>query len=510
MAYSKIQIYLSYNHFNLFIEKLLYTFHQEGELGGSLSNLKPLRDLPLMYIINIRLYIKEYVLEASSNLPCGSDTYQLCYLRERSSVNTSCYLPFENPVENITICTNDVDGYKTMIAVYNVTRFCQAESKKTCNVLEIEYFESPLSYGAFSINKQFRDGFFLTSNQQGAYIIHPPTKAQFISMTHNYGIISYIAEFAGWSGIFVGASIFGILGIVVTLISLDKDFNCCKHFLTSCKFVSIVVIFYITYINIQKYNDEPQGVTVDFGPSIVDFDMTICTTLYYHAYVRIINSTKSSYGIVNKVNKSEFWNEMKNISHLIDSIQITENGILKPLSLSNMTEYYHPFVVPSTYPTIDSCFTLDLSKLNISKAKSIILTYTAEIKIYLHAPGQFFFVWQDSKSTILTTSELIVKIPDLNQVIWHDLNVVTLRENYQGLKEEKIVRRIYYGILTQSSHKPSLDLSMQTHRNTEDILLLLYINSKYLTIYLSIYIISIHLSGILFIPLHIHNKNIFL
>ena len=142
--------------------------------------------------------------------------------------------------------------------------------------------------------------------------------------------------------------------------------------------------------------------------------------------------------MVNHLNTSRFWNDTKNISLVVDSLELDfgfkQVNIMKDeLFNANNVKVY---AVPSSNYTLDSCFTLNLPKE--IELKSISMTYLAEVNVYLHSPGQFFYVWRDEKNIISSSSKLIIK-PHNTQVIWHDLRVNFMMERYIGFQDNNIV-----------------------------------------------------------------------
>ena len=155
--------------------------------------------------------------------------------------------------------------------------------------------------------------------------------------------------------------------------------------------------------------------------------------------------------MVNHLNTSRFWNDMKNISLVVDSLELDfgfkQVNIMKDeLFNANNVKVY---AVPSSNYTLDSCFTLNLPKE--IELKSISLTYLAEVNVYLHSPGQFFYVWRDEKNIISSSSKLIIK-PHSTQVLWHDLSVNFMMERYIGLPDNN---KVSYDdcVLTLPVHK---------------------------------------------------------
>ena len=81
-----------------------------------------------------------------------------------------------------------------------------SKCKSSCQVVDIRIEENPQNYGVLSRNENFKVGLLRVSNMTPGYYINIPSTASLTSISYDYGFISYVAEFAGWSGMFVGAS----------------------------------------------------------------------------------------------------------------------------------------------------------------------------------------------------------------------------------------------------------------------------------------------------------------
>ena len=275
----------------LFQEILHHTVHPEGEITDYLATLKQMYDRPLKYVVNVHFHIKAFHLESSNNFHCSYETKEKCLTKKRGLLHTSCFLPFENANVNVSICSTDEDGYDTMLKVSKVLNMCE----QSCHIIEIRTEEIPLSYGGISSNEIFKTALLQVGMQPG-YYFNIPSTARSISMSHDYGLISYVAEFAGWSGILVGASLVSIIGILISLFTWTTAITVKNQsLLTVVNIMSLVFLGYLICTCFSRFLRSPTGVTIDFEATEVDFDMTICTPKYYLAYKRTGNGTKGNF-----------------------------------------------------------------------------------------------------------------------------------------------------------------------------------------------------------------------
>jgi hypothetical protein len=250
-------------------------------------------DRPLQYVVNVHFHIKAFHLAASKNFHCSYENKKKCLTEKRSLLNTTCFLPFENTNGNESICSTDEEGYATMSEVSKVLDLCE----QSCYIMDIRTEEIPLSYGVITSNEIYMAA-LLGHGMQPGYYFNMPSAARVVSMSHDYGIISYVAEFAGWSGILVGASLISIIGISISIFTWCTAIEINEPpLLTVVNILSLAFLGYLVYTCFSKFLRSPTGVTIDFEATEVDFDMTICTPKYYLAYTRSLNDSGNFQGI---------------------------------------------------------------------------------------------------------------------------------------------------------------------------------------------------------------------
>ena len=407
-------------------------------------------------VVNMHLHVKSSKLEPSIHYPCSYGSFETCLQNKRKELNNSCQVPFELDVHDDTICKTDEDGYKAMKELSTLTSKCTP----SCQVVDIKIMEIPQNLGALSVNDFFKVGLLEVSRMTPGYYIDIPSTAGLTSISYDYGFISYVAEFAGWSGMFVGASLLWIVGITTSLLSWFTSIKIEEKFIANIvKILSLFYLLYLVYTCTVKFLGKPQGVMVDFKNTKIEFDMTICSSKFVVGYLaessvkyrgKILGIFKITYIItilqvdipylinlgvsVSHLNTSKFWNNLKNISLVVDSLELdygfgNVNFMRDEIFKAKDIKIY---AVPSSNYTIDGCFNINLPKE--IELKSISVTYLAEVNVYLHSPGQFFYVWNNEKNIISSSSNLIIKY-DGNQIIWHDLSVNFVMERNIGLPD---------------------------------------------------------------------------
>ena len=268
---------------NYIEDRLYHTFHPSGELGEYIPTLQPMYEKPLIYVVNMHIHVKSSKLEPSIQYPCSYDSFETCLQTKRKELNTSCQVPFETDVNDNTICKTDEEGYKVMKELSKLTSKC----KPSCQVVDIRIEEIPQNYGVLSRNENFKVGLLQVSKMTPGYYINIPSTASLTSISYDYGFISYVAEFAGWSGIFVGASVLWIVGIITSLFSWVSSIKIEQKSLTNVvKILSLFYLLYLVYTCTVKFVNKPQGVMVDFKNTKIEFDMTICSSKFLVGFLR--------------------------------------------------------------------------------------------------------------------------------------------------------------------------------------------------------------------------------
>ena len=128
-----------------------------------------------------------------------------------------------------------------MLEVSKVLNMCE----QSCQIMEIKAEEIPLSYGVITSNEIYKNALIDLGMQPG-YYFNIPSTAQSVSMSHDYGIISFVAEFAGWSGILVGASLVSIIGILISLFTWTTAITVKKPYLLTV--VNILSLAFLGYL----------------------------------------------------------------------------------------------------------------------------------------------------------------------------------------------------------------------------------------------------------------------
>ena len=126
---------------------------------------------------------------------------------------------------------------------------------------------------------------------------------------------------------------------------------------------------------------------------------------------------------------------MQNISTVLEKLELSNDTIATNILKDQELLYkIRVLAIPSSNFTMDSCFTIPLPQN--TNLKRISISYLSEINVYFHYPGNFLNAWIDEKNVLTTSSKTVVR-GDVNQVVWHSLNVNMILEKYYGLEQQR-------------------------------------------------------------------------
>ena len=75
-----------------------------------------------MNVINTHIQVNALLLKSSQEFSCGEMSSDTCYDEERAKLDTSCTLPFEDIVDNSTICKTNDEGLQISRKLMNIMR----------------------------------------------------------------------------------------------------------------------------------------------------------------------------------------------------------------------------------------------------------------------------------------------------------------------------------------------------------------------------------------------------
>lgn len=303
--------------------------------------------------------------------------------------------------ENVPICSNTTDGYSALKVFQLTPQACILPCKQlqvTMNMIPVDMIFSTV-----------RKNLVVRSQENGLHI-HIPSIVFTSEMVEQYSVISFIADFGGWSGLLLGVSLLGSYVYwyhKVCELCNKKDINLIKWTVGfPILILSLVMIGFISYICIRKLirNETMTDVSiVNFEESVENFTISICS-------VESIYS-KDPMGATFYIGEDkEFWNnasqlqnklrEMRVLLKTQDLISIYDKKLHK-----NSDERFYSINVPRFGKFIENCHSYDLK--DWKSVEKIYINARREVNIYLHWSGQI--INQDLRQGFTIANRLTLK-----------------------------------------------------------------------------------------------------
>ena len=382
-------------------------FHHEGQVlvPGSINSAK-LEVGREVKKLSVQISGMELISDQTRTCDLDKAVYDTCLLDYWIKNSDNCTLPFFYSNQTTT-CRTFKEGEMALKTMFQLG----AECLQPCVQFEMKIVETPVLY---TDSRNF--SLILYQSQIGAHLSHTKLHAgdtldgylvylpKFISYRksgHDYDGVSYVAEFAGWAGLFLGVSLSGGLFVILQHIQSLKPLDwllqmCIKGIMFMIYILCMVFLAYLTVTLVSKLMDNCLSTSISLEETKVDFALTVCAT---HIIREAKNSDRHTYhSIITDILYSK-WN---NLSSKISKISISANGVenvFDPEDLGRVSQIN----LPLTIGTVDFCHTINLSFFE--RIDKIIIYATSEVKIFLHYPGQFMYAWNNWKNVFTSVNK---------------------------------------------------------------------------------------------------------
>lgn len=368
--------------------------HNNGEFmeKNARSDLLPLISNKFEVNIELKVEVKQFL--STNQMTCNKDNfmYDKCMTNETiNQLGKVCIPAFIETNSNISKCSSFDEGLKALYIFNAKKTICDLP----CTQINIEY-SSVSSQNIYSyINPNT-----IISENPGYHFVLPKT-VPVTETTEEYGIISYIAEFGGWSGLFIGISILGLYSTAEqTLKNLIKKKVFDNILKSTLILASLIVYCFVCFTSVSKLVEEQTETDIGFTKNYTNVHLSIC-------------SEESIYNQTNYLGGSvEFWRKGSDISKKIYMLEIKfkdgSSGVLRTMNHSLPNTFSSHKIEMHNLPTADLkiqfCHTLDVSHVKLMKIK----TYK-EIFLYLHMDQQLFGKYGKSRLTVLPEQSIYIK-----------------------------------------------------------------------------------------------------
>ena len=221
------------------------------------------------------------------------------------------------------------------------------------------------------------------------YFIRIPSSVIFSEMNESYTLISFVAEFGGWVGLFLGVSVLGGFEIVDSHIWSSMKFRYKKVILSKSGLIlklacSMGVFIIIIQCGLKLITTE-KSMDVKIEKNLNNVSISLCSV--ENIYQESTNGTNHDY----MGNSTSFWNNITRLSDKLVMMELVmEDGnsvTVYDSSWNESSEYIlYSINTPQFDTFIETCHTLDLKNWN--RIKRMEVKAKKELTIYVHPTGQ--------------------------------------------------------------------------------------------------------------------------
>lgn len=358
---------------------------------NSRSELLPLEENKFETTIEIDIAITKFL--ASNEIKCDKNGYDQCIRMElRKQLASLCHLPFMEPSSAVPKCSNFEEGLRA----FNIFNAQNTNCSLPCTQTNVGTKIHPSQFIYSFINPNIK------VSENPGYRFSFPKLVHVTEMTEDYDVVSYIAEFGGWAGLFVGMSILGLYSMldptngnkvyfkqtlsasVIKFLKITFEFTL---------YIALIFLFcYVCFTSFSKLLEGSIENNIGFMKKYPNAQLSICSEESMYDGKTYVGSTKN------------FWINGSNIANKLYILELTfkngSMGILRTIDQSGYENTYshdqlHMQNVLTSEMKVEFCQTFD-----VSNVKSIKIIALAEIFLYLHLDKQ---LWgKDSKTRITT------------------------------------------------------------------------------------------------------------
>ena len=366
------------NYFLNFLENLFMLVHKEGHFNAaSKTDLTELLYIP--HIMDSQPEIEVKKLISTSNMECqdGLETYDLCSeMTIRKRWENNCIPPFLIKLQNISNCT--------MHAAFNIFQTSPEECLIPCSQIKVNIKQNPVDWLYILVNPKLPINTVIPG-----YYLTIPSYILYSEMQESYTAISFIAEFGGWAGLFLGVSVIGVFEFIMNKFSNISPHSLLKK-LTSTSFMLLKLacascVIFILITSCKKLINKEKELNVKIQEGIPDLSISFCSVKNVYA-VPFLRANLSYIG-----NHSSFWYNATSLSEKLKRlVLILENG--KKITVYDsfftiLNRYKFDTMITAKYESyLETCHTLNLK--HWTNIKTIQFTAKQELSIYVHMPGE--------------------------------------------------------------------------------------------------------------------------
>ena len=333
------------------------------------------------YIVEIELDVTVSELISTPRTECAVQAETFDYCVENIIQMDQCLLNIWNQpsVNYKSVCKNHSGILEVMNMIQTSSNRCVAPSKQ----VKVKMLFNPVNW-LNVINNPIKSNTFTPG-----YVIRIPSFVLYSEMTESYTLISFIAEFGGWVGLFLGVSILGGFEFVENQLCSSIHFRFTKKMFSKSGLIlkmasSLGVLIIVVQCGFKLINTE-KSTDVKIVEKFNNVSISLCSV--ENIYQIRPNDTNLYY----MGNSTSFWNNITRLSNNLERIEfVLENGnsvTIYDSSWDNGSQYIQYSINTPKFDTfIETCHTLDLKHWN--RIKKMEVFAKKELTIYIHITGQ--------------------------------------------------------------------------------------------------------------------------
>ena len=361
------------------LEVSLYV-HKRGQL--LLSDLRnELTEIEnIEHIVEIELGVDVNKLISTPTTECAEDgeTFDSCIETTMCQAQDQCHIHFLNKPSNESFCTN----YTGILEDMKIFQSSFESCLPPCTQVKVNMQLNPVNWLNVMTNSKISNNLFTPG-----YFLKIPSSVMYSEMNESYTWISFIAEFGGWVGLFLGLSILGGFEFVESQIFSSNAIRFKKAVSKSGLILkmacSLGVLIIVTHCGLKLITNE-KSMDVKIEENLNDISISLCSV--ENIYQVSLNNTNYYMG-----NSTSFWNTITQLSNKLEMMELVlEDGnsvIIYDSSWDHGSEYIlYSINTPQFDTFIETCHTLDLKLWNRIRRMEVMAK--KELTIYVHITGQ--------------------------------------------------------------------------------------------------------------------------
>ena len=357
--------------------------HKEAQFRSNLRN--SLIEIPYVnYIMDTELDIQVNNLISTPHMECADENqkYDLCSEKLTSArlKKEQCHLPFMKNAEVAELCKTRENMEESLKIFQSIHLDCPLP----CSQVEINIGLNPVDWLYILMNPKFPVNTVIPG-----YYIKMPRVVVVSGMQKSYSTISFIAEFGGWVGLFLGVSLLGAVEFLLNTywsVNNKRILNCIISGSLLCiKIACTACLCFILIECCKKMIIREKQIKVNIQKDLPNISLSLCSMENVYKVPHLGANT------IYVGNISSFWENATRLSNIVDNLsfyfQTGDKITMYDSKQSGNSKYITNSINIPKYGTfIENCHTLNLKNWNQ------IITMEVQAKkvlsIYVHITGQ--------------------------------------------------------------------------------------------------------------------------